>query len=110
MWDLFFYTESNRHHPINDADAKCVSVSYTIAATPDEVIRYAQDNRLIARGSSRCGVTEIHTDAGIYKRVGPNLYSGDRGASKFTFKTWDQIDRDEEMNDGDTNIEEVAAR
>jgi len=96
-WDLFYYTESNHHHPIKDADAKCVSIDYTATATVHEVITFALDNNLIPRGSSRCGVTEVHVDDGIHMRVGPNRYSGNKGASKFQFKSWEDMEEAEDL-------------
>ena len=92
-FDLFYYTESNHHHPINDANAKCVEIhnvdddgDYRFASV-NEAIQHAIDNRKVAKGSARCGVTEVQTDEGIWTRVGPNKFARNQW-STWAFQPW----------------------
>lgn len=96
-FDVFYYTESNHHHPIREANAKCFSVSNLDS---DGNYRFKNVNDMIAcvigmggmaKGSGRCGVTEIQTDQGIYHRVGGNGFS--RGKhSKWSYKSWEALE------------------
>lgn len=98
--DLFYFTESNHHHPINDANAKCLAVSNIdcdgnyIFATVNEAIAQAIESRLLGKGSGRCGVTEVQTDEGIYTRNGGNGFNKNK-VSNWGFKTWAQLEAEE---------------
>lgn len=100
QFDLFYYTESNHHHPINDANAKCVSISNCGSdgnwrfAGANEAIAAAISEGLIGKGSARCGVTEVQTDAGIWMRIGSNGFSKGK-VSNWDFKTWAQLEAEE---------------
>lgn len=104
-FSIFYYTESNHHHPLREAIAKDISVNnidcdgdYRFLSVND-VIAHAIAERMIGKGSARCGVTEVQTDEGIYTREGSNGFA--RGTvSKWGFKTWAALEAaDEDFED-----------
>lgn len=92
-FDIYYLTENNRVDP-RSLPAKCVTVEAASDIDVNDLIRDMINRKVIAKGSGRCGVTEVQSDAGIYQRVGGNGHARGK-SSRWDFKSWDDLEAEE---------------
>lgn len=93
-WD-FFYRAENRRLPLPEKEA-----TYELPAnitTAQEALEYVWSKFMIPRGSQRSGCYQIQNDLGVWEQVnGKRMdFSTPAKATKVTFKTWKQLEKED---------------
>lgn len=100
-WDFFYRHENNRVNP------KELPAQYVTMYLPENVthasdaMAIAIEEGLLLKGSHRTGCFEIQNDLGIWSHVDGNRmdFSTPRKAAKVTFKTWEQLEAEDEQDE-----------
>ncbi len=93
-WDFFDRPENKNFDPDN---VRCVMLNIPADYTLREALEYARATRNLGSGTHRSGCFEVQNDLGIFRQVDGNKIdlSTPAKAAKVTFKTWEQLEREE---------------
>lgn len=95
-WDFLHRPESSTRDPRTNP-CKPYRFELPDGTTLADALAHAYANGL-PRGSARCGCIEVQNDLGIYShRLGNRIdLSTPRKAANVVFKTWEELEREEE--------------